>query len=107
MNYYLLRRETYFLDGHGSPDDGGKDLSVVATNLEIDTTKEYRSEIHDLTQEELEEDFSDYLLNEDEWTQAEDGYNNEEYIVVYKKLTEQEYMENLKIIGAYDKILNF
>ena len=38
---------------------------------------------------------------------AEDGYNSQEYIVVYKKLTEQEYMENLKIIGAYDKILDF
>lgn len=103
-NYYLVKTQTYFVDPHGEPDEGGITKEVEMYDDEDDPLKNLDLSLEyteDLTP--IDEDSEDYD-EEDFFPPAEDGYNREVKINTFKKLTEQEYNTANIIIQSYNKL---
>lgn len=95
--HYLVTKTTYFVDPHGTPDEGGVE-KTISTNLEDDfgfTFEEWRKN-------------KDSYWDCDEWTDepsgSEDGYNSECESFSIKKITAEDAKKYSDIIKAYNKL---
>ena len=108
MNFYLVKTQTYFIDGHNTEDDGGAEIAVISTIHDIDTSKQYKEEIHDFYDEldfEDQDVLDDYVANSENYHGSEDGYNSQEFVITYLKIDESDVVPMIKTIGEYDKLM--
>jgi hypothetical protein len=112
MNYYLVLQRTLFIDPHGVADEGGTFIFVEETPLEIKTDSFYKQPVGHLTEEEYKEIFEDddmvydYLAIEEDYQGSEDGYNSQEEVLIYNKITVSDYHDYKTIISQYDSLRN-
>jgi hypothetical protein len=94
--YYLIKEETSFYDGHGTPDDGG-------TTIKVEYTSEYNDlDLSQLYSEDLEVLEDDY---DEDFSEA-DGYNYDFTTLQIKEISLSEYEEYKEVINTYTEILN-
>ena len=90
--HYLVKESTFFVDPHGSADEGGiiKRVEFTDTYNDLDLSKTY--------DDDLEE------VDEDNYSGSEDGYNAEYKYLNIKEITEEQFIEYGKIIEGYNAI---
>ena len=97
---YLKTTTTYFVDPHGTPDEGGIDKEIVEG--------EYYDKIY---QESLLEENKEMVYNEnDSWIDmedmypSEDGYNSEYSLIELKPISDKEATKANLIIKQYNEL---
>lgn len=101
MQNYLETVTTYFVDPHGTPDDGGTKKRVVKG-------KHYDEQYAEsLLEENQDKSYSinhNDWLDEDDWNASEDGYNSEYECSELKPITDEEAIKFEEIINAYNNL---
>ena len=113
---FLVKETTYFVDGHGTPSNGGTEKYITGEKIYqyADPNKYYRayefeyiknSFVEESTKEDIEEFFKDngIIVNQDRMG-AEDGYNCVVCKYVVEKITDEKAEEIQHIIEEYNDI---
>jgi hypothetical protein len=90
MAKYLVVKTTYFVDPHGTPDEGGVEKFITTDKYEPTPKGKYTQH--------------DEHVDEDDLYGSEDGYNSEAYKYKVRELKPDEVQEVLTVIKAYDKL---
>ena len=91
MNKVLVIKTTYFVDPHGSADEGGVE-KFIANEGDYENTPDGMYDQHDM------------IRSEDDLRGSEDGYNSEAYHYKVKKLS-SERLEYVKgVLKAYKSL---
>jgi hypothetical protein len=93
MAKYLVVETTYFVDPHGTPDEGGTKKFI--------TEKEWYAKMD--TPEGMYYQ-GDEFVEEDDLNANEDGYNSEVYHYSVKELTPEEAKRAQDIINWYNEL---
>jgi hypothetical protein len=114
MKYYFVREYQYFVDPHGTPDEGGTKKFISQNPLFgfIDNDEDlYYPKIDqvdylwDTRSIEKQEKYMKGLGTEEEDLQSpEDGYNMEYYCYYVQEITEEQVGEYQEIIDRYNKL---
>lgn len=101
--YYLVTHIGYFVDPHGSPDEGHVSKSVEYTDQYegLEEGVEYTSTYDE---DDLDSEEEIIPVDEADWEGSCDGYNMEESGFRFKEITKEEYTKFKKIIEAYDNL---
>ncbi len=113
MAKYLITKTTYFVDPHGSVDEGGIEKFIATHDAwkKVKSKYYYREGLDDDTFKYLEKEGEsiDEFLDESKETEddlqgSEDGYNAETMGYKVKKITDEQAIEYEAIIKAYNKL---
>lgn len=89
--HYLVKKTTYFVDPHGSPDEGGVEKFITI------------SDGYETTPDGKYLDGEEYV-DEDDLHSSEDGYNSEAYQYIVQELAPEEVDRVAAIINAYNAL---
>ena len=109
-NFYLVSKQQYFIDPHGSYDDGAHEYFITVKeiySLLTDTYYDHNSideidnaELISMDEEEIGEMIEESRVADD--ASAEDGYNQTAYAYTTLKVGEQEAIRIQKVIDDYE-----
>ena len=112
---FLIKETKYFVDGHGTPDEG--ETKKYITNKEIyqhtDPDEYYRSyELEYITNKfvsensnkEIQEFFEEQVLVKNDDMCAQDGYNCKVCKFVVEQISEEKAEEIQNILEEYEKL---
>lgn len=95
---YLVKEYTYFVDPHGSPDSGGKEITIESGDKWDKIYEEWLVHQDDYYQGPGE------WITEDELQGSEDGYNSTYISYDMKIIPDDELEKYEKIIGDYNNL---
>lgn len=94
MATYLVTKTTYFVDPHGSPDEGGVEKFI--------TDNPYYLQFNTPDDKFVQHD---ELVDADDLRGSEDGYNSEVYSYSVREITDQKEIDYTNLIlDAYKKL---
>ena len=103
MKYYLKKDLKEFYDGHGSPDSGETQLSVVH-GKHYDALKEgeWYEDNEDWDSETPEEQFQEF--DEEKDRSCQDGYHGISWSFKIKEITEEQAQDFKERISKYEEL---